>query len=65
MKMCINKKKINMKALRIYANMENLKTWSKNTGYTPEIGGTAIKSGIDAGTYPMPAVYTFGLNLTF
>lgn len=57
--------KINMKALRIYANMENLKTWSKNTGYTPEIGGTAIKSGIDAGTYPMPAVYTFGLNLTF
>ncbi|HBK32857.1 MAG TPA: SusC/RagA family protein, partial [Porphyromonadaceae bacterium] len=57
--------KIHMKSLRIYANVENLKTWSRNTGYTPEIGGTSTKSGIDTGTYPMPAVYTFGLNLTF
>jgi len=57
--------KIYLKSLRIYANIENLKTWSKNTGYTPEIGGSAIRSGVDTGTYPMPAVYTFGLNLTF
>lgn len=58
-------KKIYMKSLRIYGNVQNLKTWSKNTGYTPEIGGTAIKSGVDTGTYPMPAVFTFGVNLTF
>jgi hypothetical protein len=57
--------KIYMKSLRLYANIENLKTWSKNTGYTPEIGGSAIKSGVDTGTYPMPAIYTFGLNITF
>ena len=57
--------KIHLKTLRVYANIENLKTWSKNTGYTPEIGGSSIKSGVDTGTYPMPAVYTFGLNLTF
>lgn len=57
--------KINLKALRLYANVQNLKTWTKNTGYTPEIGGTALKSGIDDGTYPMPAIYTFGINLTF
>lgn len=57
--------KIRMKALRLYANVQNLKTWTKNTGYTPEIGGTALKSGIDDGTYPMSAIYTFGINLTF
>lgn len=57
--------KIKLSALRIYANAQNLKTWSRNTGYTPEIGGSALSFGVDGGTYPMPAIYTFGLNLTF
>lgn len=57
--------KIYIKSLRLYANVQNLKTWSKNTGYTPEIGGSAISFGVDGGTYPMPMIYTFGLNLTF
>lgn len=57
--------KVYMKALRVYANVQNLKTWTKNSGYTPEIGGSATKSGVDTGTYPMPAVYTFGVNITF
>ncbi len=58
-------KKLYLKSLRIYGNIQNLKTWSKASGYTPEIGGTAIKSGVDGGTYPMPAIFTFGVNLTF
>lgn len=58
-------KKIYLQSLRLYANVQNLKTWSKNTGYTPEIGGSALSFGIDGGTYPMPMIYTFGLNLTF
>ena len=45
--------------------IQNLKTWKHNTGYTPEIGGSAIAFGVDNGTYPVPAVYTFGINLTF
>lgn len=57
--------KIYLKSLRLYANVQNLKTWSKNTGYTPEIGGSALSFGIDGGTYPMPMIYSFGLNLTF
>ncbi|MDR3062180.1 MAG: TonB-dependent receptor [Dysgonamonadaceae bacterium] len=57
--------KVYVKSLRLYANVQNLKTWSKNIGYTPEIGGSAIAFGIDDGTYPMPAIYTVGLNLTF
>lgn len=57
--------KIHLKSLRLYANIDNLKTWSKNSGYTPEIGGTSTEFGVDRGTYPMPAVYSFGFNLTF
>lgn len=57
--------RIHMKSLRIYTNVQNLKSWHKNSGYTPEIGGSAVRSGVDEGTYPMPAIYTFGLNLTF
>ncbi|WP_236263867.1 TonB-dependent receptor [Dysgonomonas sp. Marseille-P4677] len=57
--------KIRARALKVYVNIQNLKTWKHNTGYTPEIGGSATAFGIDKGTYPMPAVYTFGLNLTF
>lgn len=57
--------KIYLKSLRIYTNVQNLKTFSRNTGYTPEIGGSALAFGIDGGTYPMPMIYTFGFNLTF
>lgn len=58
-------KKIRMTSLRVYVNAQNPKTWKNNSGYTPEIGGTATAFGIDGNPYPMPAVYTFGLNLTF
>lgn len=57
--------RIRMQALRVYANVQNPKTWSRNGGYTPEVGGSAISFGIDGGGYPMPAVYTLGFNLTF
>ena len=55
-------KKIRLKALRVFMNIDNLATWSHNTGYTPEIGGTALAFGIDTGdTYPMPTTITFGV----
>jgi Outer membrane receptor proteins, mostly Fe transport len=57
--------KVHLKALKIYANAQNPKIWKNNTGYTPEIGGTATAFGIDNGTYPVPAIYTFGFNLSF
>lgn len=57
--------KLHVKSLRLFTNIQNVKTWSKNTGYTPEIGGSALAFGIDGGTYPMPMIYTFGFNLTF
>lgn len=57
--------KIKLKKLRLYTNIQNLKTWSKNSGYTPEIGGSALSFGIDNGTYPMPMIVTYGVNITF
>ncbi|MEG1160657.1 TonB-dependent receptor [Bacteroides sp.] len=57
--------KIRLQALKLYVNAQNLKTWKHNTGFTPELGGSAIAFGVDNGSYPVPAIYTFGINLTF
>lgn len=58
--------KLGMKSLRLYLSGQNLKTWSKTTGYTPEAPLSEILgAGADNGIYPLPAIYTFGLRLTF
>jgi hypothetical protein len=58
--------KIYMQTLRIYFKVDNLYTYTKFTGYTPEIGSSQVLSnGIDSGIYPVTSVYSFGLNLTF
>ena len=54
-----------IKSLRIYVNAQNLATFTNSTGYTPEIGGSPTSFGVDNGTYPVPAIYTAGLNLNF
>jgi len=59
-------KKAGMKSLRMYLSGQNLNTWSKTTGYTPEAPiSNIVGAGADNGIYPIPSVYTFGLNLTF
>ncbi len=57
--------RIKLKSLRVFVNAQNLATFTRATGYTPEIGGSAISFGVDNGTYPLPAIYTFGVNLNF
>ena len=54
-----------IKSLRIYFNAQNLATFTNSSGYTPEIGGSPTAFGVDNGTYPVPAIYTLGLNLNF
>ncbi|MGC4036472.1 MAG: TonB-dependent receptor [Chitinophagaceae bacterium] len=54
-----------IKSLRLYISGQNLKTFKSNSGYTPEIGGSATQFGVDGGTYPVPAIYTAGLNVSF
>ena len=59
-------KKIAINQLRIYVKGSNIYTFTKFTGYTPEIGSSDVLSnGIDYGTYPVTSVYSFGINLTF
>lgn len=57
--------KAKIKSLRIYVSGQNLKTFKHNSGYTPEFGGSALQFGVDAGSYPVPAIYTAGLNVSF
>src|SRR5690606_10253894 len=54
-----------VKSLRLFVNAQNLATFFNSTGYTPEIGGSTTSFGVDNGTYPVPAIYTVGLNLNF
>ena len=53
------------KSLRLFISGQNLKTFKHNSGYTPEFGGSATQFGVDNGSYPVPAVYTFGINANF
>lgn len=58
--------KIGVTNARLYISGQNLKTWSKVTGYSPEpIIGSILGGGADNGTYPVPAIYSLGLNVTF
>lgn len=57
--------KVKIKNLKIFANVQNLKTWKNNLGYTPEYGGDATGFGYDNGGGAIPRVTTFGLNVTF
>lgn len=59
--------KIKMSSFRIYVSATNLKTWTKYTGYTPEIvnGGDSFSVGIDRGAYPVAKTVTVGLNANF
>ncbi|HEY0730983.1 MAG TPA: TonB-dependent receptor, partial [Chitinophagaceae bacterium] len=57
--------KLKAKNLRLYANVQNLKTWKNNSGYTAEFGGSAISFGVDNAGGAIPMVTTFGLNVTF
>lgn len=51
---------------RFYVKGTNLFTWTKYTGYTPEIGSNDVLSnGIDTGAYPIPRVISLGFNATF
>ena len=55
-----------MKEVRLYLKGTNIFTLTSFTGYTPEIGSyDVLSNGIDFGTYPIAAVFSLGLNVTF
>jgi TonB-linked SusC/RagA family outer membrane protein len=60
--------KAGLQNVKVYANLQNVYTFTKYSGYDPEIGsmyGDALMNGLDYGRYPSPRIYTFGMNVTF
>lgn len=59
-------RRMGMTDVRLYLKGTNIFTQTKFTGYTPEIGSyDVLSNGIDFGTYPIAAVFSLGLNVTF
>lgn len=56
-----------IKNLKLNLSMQNLKTWKRNLGYSPEFAGDALGFGMDFGGAgsALPRVITFGLNANF
>jgi TonB-linked SusC/RagA family outer membrane protein len=60
-------RRAHIQSFKIFANVQNLKTWKRNLGYSPEYGGDAFSFGIDRGdaTGALPRIITGGINVTF
>lgn len=60
--------KIKIANARIYVSAQNLKTFTKYSGYDPELGAInnrATFMNVDNGRYPVPRSYTIGANIEF
>ncbi|MBK8518254.1 MAG: TonB-dependent receptor [Saprospiraceae bacterium] len=62
--------KIGIGQLRFYLTGNNLKLWTKYSGYDPEVstgtgGFNALTPGVDYSAFPRSRSYTFGVNVTF
>ncbi|MCG9793114.1 SusC/RagA family TonB-linked outer membrane protein [Flavobacterium algicola] len=52
--------------LDIYLNATNLITWTKYTGFDPDVSSySGLRVGIDDGSYPQSRTITLGLNIGF
>jgi TonB-linked SusC/RagA family outer membrane protein len=57
---------IKLTRLRFYVSGNNIFTWAKYSGYSPEIGSeNVLQVGIDNGVYPLSRSWLAGLNVTF
>jgi hypothetical protein len=57
-----------MSNLRVYGTVQNLYTFTKYTGYDPEVGNynNSIRlMSVDAGHYPNPRTFLLGVNVEF
>lgn len=60
-------KKANISRIRPYITLDNMITFTKYTGYDPEMSqySSATNMGIDWGTYPCVKTVLFGVNVEF
>jgi TonB-linked SusC/RagA family outer membrane protein len=60
--------KVKISSARVYISGQNLHTFTKYSGYDPELGsfnGNALTTNIDYGHYPNPRSFTIGANIEF
>lgn len=60
--------KVKMNNLRVYVTVQNLYTFTKYTGYDPEVGSynNSIRlMNVDAGHYPNPRTILGGVSVEF
>lgn len=58
--------KMYMQKLRIYMSVQNAFTFTKYSGYDPEVSSNALFTrGVDQNSYPNARTYSVGLNITF
>ena len=60
--------RMKLRSLKVYAVGRNLYTFTKYSGYDPEIGQDGYNTrlyGVDNGRYPAPRVYTAGFKIGF
>lgn len=60
-------KKANISRIQPYITLDNMITWTKYSGYDPEMSqySSATNMGIDWGTYPCVKTVLFGVNIEF
>lgn len=65
----VPKKKRNYENVRIYAQVQNAFTFTKYSGFDPEVssngGNNPQTAGVDYAAYPSARTYTAGLNIKF
>jgi len=58
-----------VKSLRIYVSGQNILTFTKYTGYDPEVGNrtpnSSLTNGIDFAVYPQPKSFQAGIQVNF
>lgn len=57
--------KIKISSLRVFATSQNLFTLKKYSGFTPELPGDPVSSGIELSSYPTTRTIAMGLNVGF
>ncbi|WP_243739360.1 SusC/RagA family TonB-linked outer membrane protein [Flavicella sediminum] len=57
--------KMGINRLRFYVSAQNPLTFTKYTGYNPEVGGGITARGLDKGVAPVSAQYLMGINFNF
>ena len=58
-------KTINLNQATVYLRGNNLFSLTQYPGYSPDIAGGPLSSGIDSGIYPITRSYTLGINVSF